>query len=59
MGDYSLGFSLTALMGPILMVSCINLSLAYGPLVPILLNIGLIVVFYIIMVGLDKKGKSA
>ena len=41
------------------MVSCINLSLAYGPLIPILLNIGLMVIFYIIMVGLDKKGKSS
>ncbi len=29
------------------------------PLAPILLNIGLIVIFYIIMVGLDKKGQSA
>ncbi|WP_462335503.1 sodium/glutamate symporter [Fusobacterium varium] len=59
LGDYSLGFSLTALIGPILMVSCINLSLAYGPLIPILLNIGLMAIFYIIMVGLDKKGKSS
>ncbi|AVQ28366.1 sodium:glutamate symporter [Fusobacterium ulcerans] len=59
LGDYSLGFSLTALMGPILMVSCISLSIAYGPLVPVFLNLGLIVIFLGIIILLDKKGRTA
>lgn len=59
LGDYSLGFSLTALMGPILMVSCISLSIAYGPLVPVFLNLGLMVIFLGIIILLDKKGRTA
>ena len=59
LGDYSLGFSLTALMGPILMVSCISLSMAYGPLIPVFLNLGLVVIFLGIITVLDKKGRTA
>lgn len=59
LGDYSLGFSLTALLGPILMVSCISLSIAYGPLVPVFLNLGLMVIFLGIIILLDKKGRTA
>lgn len=59
LGDYSLGFSLTALMGPILMVSCISLSIAYDPLVPVFLNLGLMVIFLGIIILLDKKGRTA
>ena len=55
LGDYSLGFSLVALMGPVLMVTCINLSLIYGPLAPILLNVALMAVFYIIITKIEKN----
>ena len=53
LGDYSLGFSLTALVGPFLIVTSISLSLIYGPIIPILLHLGLILIFSLIIWKID------
>lgn len=49
LGDYSLGFSLTALVGPLMIVSSISLSVNYGIFTPILLNGVLIIIFSILI----------
>lgn len=41
--DYSLGFSLVSFAGPLVIVSSMELSLRYGVLAPIFLNLGLLV----------------
>lgn len=48
LGDYSLGFSMTAFLGPFLIISSISLSLI-SPLLPIFLHLGLIILFSIIL----------
>lgn len=54
LGDYSLGFSLTALVGPLMIISSISLSVNYTPIFPILLNGFLIVVFSLIIWKIDR-----
>lgn len=55
LGDYSLGFSLTALIGPVLILLGINLSLSYDPLTPVLLYGFLIVVFSFLIRYINRK----
>lgn len=55
LGDYSLGFSLTALMGPVLMITCIGLSIQYGALIPVFLNLFLIVITVIFIKIISYK----
>lgn len=53
LGDYSLGFSLTAFVGPFLIVSSISLSLI-NPIIPVLLHLVLISLFSLIIWKIDK-----
>lgn len=55
LGDYSLGFSFTALAGPLFIVSAISLSAIYGPLIPVFLFLGLILIFSILINITSKK----
>lgn len=55
LGDYSLGFSLTALVGPILIVSSISLSATYGAVIPVILNGILFLLFSIIVSIIGRK----
>lgn len=55
LGDYSLGFSLTALIGPVLILTAIKLSLSYDPLTPALLFIFLIIIFIFIIRYINRK----
>lgn len=54
LGDYSLGFSLTALIGPLMIVSSISLSVTYGIFAPIILNLVLIIIFSLLIKNIDK-----
>lgn len=53
LGDYSLGFSLTALIGPLLIILSISLSISYGPLIPLLLNTILLLISSFIIKRID------
>lgn len=53
LGDYSLGFSLTAFVGPFLIVSSISLSLI-NPIIPVLLHLVLILLFSLVIWKIDK-----
>jgi ESS family glutamate:Na+ symporter len=53
--DYSLGFSITALLGPILIVFCIQLSCIYNYFYPILFLIILIALTIIILEYYNKR----
>lgn len=55
LGDYSLGFSITALIGPLMIVSAIILSANYGVITPLLLNIVLILIFSFILQKINKN----
>lgn len=55
LGDYSLGFSLTALIGPLLILSSINLGLKYDPLTPVLLFIFLTIISLFLLRYINKK----
>lgn len=54
LGDYSVGFSLTALIGPFLIISSISLSAIYGPIIPIFLHLGLIAIFSFILFKINR-----
>ncbi len=49
LGDYSIGFSVTALIGPLLIILCIQLSNSYNSLVPIITMGILIILFNILL----------
>lgn len=53
LGDYSLGFSLTALVGPLMIVSSISLSVTHGIFAPIILNVVLIIIFSLLIKKID------
>ncbi len=57
LGDYSLGFSMTAFLGPFLIISSINLSLI-SPIIPISLHLGLILIFSFILSRMKVKDSS-
>ncbi|WP_410208470.1 sodium/glutamate symporter [Fusobacterium sp.] len=55
LGDYSLGFSLTALIGPVLILMGITLSLKYDPLTPVLFFGFLIIIFTFLIRYVNRK----
>lgn len=54
LGDYSLGFSLTALVGPLMIITSISLSVNYNPIFPIIFNGALILFFSLIIWKLNR-----
>lgn len=52
--DYSLGFTMTALLGPILITSCIQLSFLYGLLIPVVI-MSLLTIINIVFLELYNK----
>ena len=53
--DYSLGFSLTALLGPLLIALCIELSYYYAVFYPILILLSLIIVTILFLEYYNKE----
>lgn len=55
LGDYSLGFSLTALVGPFMIIYSITLSSLYNPVIPVILHTILIIVFSLVIYNINRK----
>lgn len=53
--DYSLGFTMTAMLGPLLIATCIQLSFFYGILIPILMMSFLAIINIIFLEIYNKK----
>ncbi|MEG2437675.1 MAG: sodium/glutamate symporter [Cetobacterium sp.] len=53
--DYSLGFTMTALLGPILIASCIQLSFLYGFLIPVAIMSSLTIINIVFLELYNKR----